>query len=77
MARINFPIIARGNNKSNRAMMTMLSDMLKDDNYISQARKKYRPFLKAVGIIDNILPWQEIVLYMVLDGKITLKEKHE
>ena len=77
MACIDFPITPRGNNKSNQSMMTLLLDTLKDDNYILQARKKYRPFLKEIGIIDRIAPWQEIALYMVLDGKITLERKHE
>lgn len=55
-------------------MMTILSDTLNNEDYILQARKKYKPFLEGVGIIDNISLWQEILLYMVLDGKIILKE---
>lgn len=67
-------MIVNGNNKSDQSMMTLLSNTLKDDNYILQARKKYGPFLKEIGIIDSISLWQEILLYMVLDGKIKLKE---
>ena len=64
MASVNY-ISARGNRKSLLTFSNIIEELGIHDE-IAKIKEKYNPILKAFGILDDLMEYQKLMIYLYI-----------